>query len=410
MKNNVWVWSFLILLPLQLWSKDIKVGKDGQFATIKEALAYASAGDRILVDAGTYQESPILIDKSVVLEGIGQPVLDGEGEHEVIRIQASEVQVRGFRISNVAVSYVEDRAAIKVQQSKYVIIENNVLENTFFGIYLAKSKKCTVSNNQITGSGTQETNAGNAIHLWYCDSITVKHNKVAKHRDGIYLEFANNTLVENNISTKNLRYGLHFMFSHYNWYIKNTFEDNGAGVAVMYSRNIDMVENRFLNNWGEIAHGLLLKDITDSQIKSNVFTSNTIGIYAEGSNRISVTDNHFEKNGWALKVLGNCEGNVFSKNNFIANTFDVTTNSASNHNTFTENFWSAYRGYDLNQDGVGDVPHRPVALFTYLLERIPSSIVLLRSSFVDLLNLAEKVTPMLTPVTLIDEKPLMKRL
>ncbi|MDX1629079.1 MAG: nitrous oxide reductase family maturation protein NosD, partial [Fulvivirga sp.] len=70
--------------------------------------------------------------------------------------------------------------------------------------------------------------------------------------------------------------------------------------------------------------------------------------------------------------------------------------------------WNEYAGYDLNKDGIGDVPHRPVKLFSYVVTRSESSIILLRSLFIDLLNFAEKVTPVFTPETLVDEQPLMK--
>lgn len=67
-------------------------------------------------------------------------------------------------------------------------------------------------------------------------------------------------------SEHNLRYGLHFMFSHNDQYHHNWFHHNGAGVAVMYFRQVQMTENEFGYNWGGSAYGLLLKDISDSHI------------------------------------------------------------------------------------------------------------------------------------------------
>lgn len=40
------------------------------------------------------------------------------------------------------------------------------------------------------------------------------------------------------------------MFSHQDIYTNNTFSENGAGVAVMYSRQVTMIRNHFLDNWG----------------------------------------------------------------------------------------------------------------------------------------------------------------
>ncbi|RMD96616.1 MAG: hypothetical protein D6814_11070, partial [Calditrichaeota bacterium] len=100
--------------------------------------------------------------------------------------------------------------------------------------------------------------------------------------------------------------------------------------------------------------------------------------------------------------------NVFKNNNFFDNTFDVATNSRQNFNRFERNYWSHYAGYDLDKDGMGDVPYRPVRLFSLIIERQPPALILLRSLFIDLLDLAERAIPVLTPETLIDQHPRMK--
>jgi nitrous oxidase accessory protein len=77
-------------------------------------------------------------------------------------------------------------------------------------------------------------------------------------------------------------------------------------------------------------------------------------------------------------------------------------------NNFDKNYWSQYEGYDLDRDGVGDVPHRPVRLFSILVEKQPQALLLLRSLLIDILDAAEKFMPALTPETLIDSKPKME--
>ena len=199
------------------------------------------------------------------------------------------------------------------------------------------------------------------------------------------------------------------MFSDSCSYSKNIFKHNGAGVAVMFTHNVEMIENRFENNWGAASYGILLKDISDSKIENNYFYKNSSGIYIEGSNRVSVSQNEFIENGWAIRLMANSMNNNFSKNNFVGNSFDVATNSTKNYNTFINNFWSEYSGYDLNKDGVGDVPYRPVKLFSLIVERNRPTLILLRSMFVGILDAAEKIFPALTPETLIDNSPAMKR-
>jgi len=203
-------------------------------------------------------------------------------------------------------------------------------------------------------------------------------------------------------------FGLHFMFSNTNSYISNRFTDNGAGVAVMYSKGIKMYHNTFADNWGTAAYGILMKDITDSHVEGNIFKRNTVGVMMEGSNRINLIKNSFENNGWALKIQASCMENNIMQNNFRTNSFDVATNGELMLNKFFKNYWDKYEGYDLNRNGIGDVPYRPVSMFSMISEQNNSSMMLYRSFIVGLLDKAEKMLPVITPVELKDDEPLMK--
>jgi nitrous oxidase accessory protein len=387
--------------------RELVVGAGGDFATISAALVAASDGDRIRVLAGVYREASLRIERSISLSGEAGAVVENGGAAGLIVVTADNVSIRGLTLRGAAQSHVRDHAAVLVEGAAGCIIEGNRLEDNFFGIYLARSAGCRVSGNSIAGPRARESAAGNAIHLWNVDDAVITGNTVSGHRDGIYLEHARGTTLRDNVSEDNVRYGLHFMFSNGNSYIGNVFRRNAAGVAVMYSRDVLVRGNRFEDNWGAAAYGLLIKDIYDSVIEDNLFRRNTIAISSEGSTRVEVRRNRFIGNGWAIRVLASSQQNRFTGNDFIENAFDVTTNSRHNYNTFERNYWSRYSGYDLSGDGVGDVPHRPVRLFALLVQRNPAALVLLRSIFVDVLEVAERVAPVLTPETLVDEYPMM---
>jgi nitrous oxidase accessory protein len=395
---------FLLVAP-RAAAQEVVVGPGQAIERIADAIATARDGETIRVLPGTYRESPIRVDRPVKLVGEGLPVLDGEGDRTVIEIVADGVEIRGFVIRGAGVSHVRENAAIYVGQARDCVIEGNRLEENFFGVYLAKSSGCRVVGNTIRASGTRESTSGNGIHLWNASAVTVTDNRISGHRDGIYLEFAREATLAGNTSEDNLRYGLHFMFSNETEYRGNTFRRNGAGVAVMYSKGVRMVENTFEDNWGAAAYGLLLKEISESEVVGNRFRRNTVGIYAEGSSHVEVRGNDFERNGWAVRMRSNTRENRFTENNFIDNLFEITTDTRQNRNTFAGNYWSRYSGYDLTGDGFGDVPHRPVRLFSVIVERTPAAMVLLRTLFVDLLDLAERVIPVLTPTNLVDDTP-----
>jgi len=384
------------------------VSPTGPYRTITEALERAAPGDRIVVRAGTYREPLLRITKRIELIGEGGPVLVG-GSHGVLEILADSVVVRGLIIAGVEPSQVEDRAGIRIRGAAACRIESNEFRDTFFAVYAEEARDCRVLRNRITGPGRAEAVSGNGIHIWRSVRMTVEGNVVRGHRDGVYLEFSPHAALRDNIIVGNARYGLHFMRSDTCAYERNRFESNGAGVAVMYSRAIRMVSNRFERNWGNAAYGLLLKDIGDGEILDNRFIRNTVGLYLEDSNRNRIEGNTFSGNGWAVKVMANATDNRFARNQFQGNTFDVVTNSQSTSSTFEGNWWDRYRGYDLDRDGRGDVPFRPVRLFAVIMEQYEPAVILLRSAFVDMLDAAERLLPVLTPQGLVDARPLMQR-
>ena len=385
----------------------VRVGRGERCLSIDAGLKAAQPGDTVLVSAGLYDEHALVVDKPLVLLGRDHPVIDAREQGEIIMVTHDGAVIAGFTLRNVGTSYVEDRAAIRLRTVADVTIENNRIENAFFGIYAEHSHHVVVRRNLIVGTAAREVTNGNGIHLWYCRDAVIEDNEIHRHRDGIYFEFVEQSRIARNVSTHNVRYGLHFMFSNDDTYVDNTFAENGAGVAVMYTQHVTMVGNTFEHNWGSSSYGLLLKDIRDSEIRDNHFLRNTVGLYAEGSNRIVVEENEFVGNGYAVRIMANSADNVFKHNNFLGNSFDVVTNSRHSFNTFDSNYWSEYDGYDLDDNGVGDVSYHPVRLFSLLVEQSPPSIVLLESLFVTLVDTAERVMPVFTPETLVDENPRM---
>lgn len=391
-------------------AKTLDICPDCTISTIKDGIAIAEKGDILSVKKGVYFEFGIVVDKALSIIGESGAVIDGDDQGEILTIVANDVTIRGLTFQNVGTSYIEDRSAIRVRKSKEFVISENILLNTFFGIYLEHSSDGSITDNKIIGEAEEEMSSGNAIHAWYCKRVFISGNHVSHHRDGIYFEFVDDSIIENNVSTANLRYGLHFMFSNNDNYSGNLFQNNGAGVAVMFSKKINMWDNRFEYNWGKSSYGLLLKEIYDAEIYDNIFLENTIGIYVEGSTRINYKSNDFKQNGWAIKISGGCLDNVVSNNNFISNTFDLSLKTAQNNNRFESNYWSQYTGYDLDKNGIGDVPYRPVKLFNFIVDQTPEAMILMRSLFVDLINFSEKVSPVFTPRNVLDEQPLMQQI
>ncbi len=407
--KKIGLWIILLVSVSRLSASQIEVCSTCPVSSIAKAFEVAQNGDEVILKAGVYKEHDLDLKKSIKLKGVDNPVIDGELLGAILSVSADSFSIEGITFRNVGQSYTKDFAAILVSRSNHFTIQNNTLENVFFGILIEKSHFATISNNLVFGTRLNESNSGNGIHIWHSSNIQVFKNTVHHMRDGIYFEFVDGGEIYENVSYENIRYGLHFMFSNDDVYHHNVFKNNGAGVAVMFSKKIEMHHNRFEFNWGTASYGLLLKEIYDAEIYDNVFEQNTIGINVEGSTRINYTNNELIRNGWAVKITGGCYDNIFNRNNFSHNAFDLAFNGHLNGSKFDGNYWSDYTGYDLDKNGIGDVPYRPVKLFSYVVNQTPETIVLLRSLFVDIINFSEKVSPVFTPDNLIDNEPLMIR-
>ena len=403
------VWPEMLVLPLlfALRADTVIVSPSGPYRTVAAAVSAAPAGGVVAVRAGRYREPVIQLDRPVALVGDSGAVLDGEGNHAIIIVHANGVLIRGLRFVNTGSSYREDRAAVRVADAAGCRIESNRFDSTFFAIYLARATDCVVDSNVIVGQPGREAATGNGVHLWSSRNIHVVGNRIRGHRDGIYLEFTRHADVRDNVSEANVRYGMHFMYSDSSAYTGNTFRSNGGGVAVMYTKVVTMTRNLFTSNHGPASYGLLLKEIHDAHLDGNTFVANTVGLLADGADRIRAIGNRFDDNGWAVRLLASTIDGRFEGNTFRRNSFDVAVNGSGTSTEFSGNWWDSYRGWDLNRDGIGDVPYHPVRLFALLVEHAQPVLLLQRSLFVKLLDAAERALPVLTPAELVDTAPLM---
>ena len=357
---------------------------------------------------GNYQIHELIIRKPLTLLGTNQVVFNGQQLGSVLVLEGKNIHVKGIAIINTGYSSIDERAAIKLLSAYGCIIDGVHIKNTCFGISLVNASNCVIKNNQIHAVGISEQRSGNAIHAWKSDSLTIKNNNVSGHRDGIYFEFVSKTGVYKNTSSNNLRYGIHFMFSNDDEYVGNVFDRNGSGVAVMFSSRVHIRNNTFSQGSGAANFGILLKEINDSEVKGNLFIRNTNGLYMEGTNRVYLIHNQFVENGWACRVQASCSSVIVNSNNFIGNSFDMATNGSLASQNFNGNYWDTYSGYDINKDGIGDIPHSPVSMYSMIVERMPYAIMLYRSFTVFLLDRSERVMPGLTTEQVKDVKPAMQ--
>jgi nitrous oxidase accessory protein len=392
-----------------LTARTLTVGP-GNFTNVSAAIREASAGDRIEVRSGTYSGN-IVLDKTLTLIGIGSPLLRGSGRDSVITVTAPGCTIRGFRIDHSGDMLVDEDSGVLLK-SDGNRVEENELRDVLFGIYLFHSSQNTIAGNRIFGRkelSSGERGAG--IHIWYSSGNSIDRNTIADMRDGMYLQNADQSAIRGN-RVSDLRYGLHYMYSNDNIFEDNIFEHNIAGAAIMYSHNIQFRRNAFRHNRGFSSFGILFQDSQDCVAEQNLIVDNAVGIFMEALRKSRFERNLIAANDTAIEAFASAEQNEFTRNNFVTNLSPIRVIGRSS-NTHWErdgvgNYWSEYKGYDLDGDGLGDVPFRIENLFEHLESRLPRLRIYFNSPAAQALASAAEAFPILGAPAEFDRHPLMK--
>lgn len=392
---------------ITLSARTIEVGEGKAFSSINAALHKAKAKDEILIYGKKIYKEHLVIQKPITLKGVGTPIIDGGQRGDVIKVNADNVTIEGLQIQNSARSSQVDYCGVHVKDAQFVTVRNCVFRKNQFSVMFQNCKNGLIANNNISSNITYNPIMGNAVHCWKSDNMHITGNNIGHNRDGIYLEFVNNSHIDHNTVSGCARYGLHFMFSHFNVYNSNRFNHNQAGVAVMFAHNVEMINNTFEFNRGTSSYGLLIKELQYSTIKWNRFLNNTVGLLIDGGSDLNVYHNVIKNNGWGMRLISASTNDTIVHNNFLGNTFDMTTNVSYNRNNVNGNYWDKYEGYDLNKDGYGDVPFHPLSLFSMLAEQNENVLFFFHSFLMNLLDATEKVLPSITPDNYVDNYPHM---
>jgi nitrous oxidase accessory protein len=389
----------------------LKVSPKGPLRSIGAALDRAESGDTIRVASGIYVES-LVIERPVTLLGDGDPIIDGGGVGHVIEALAP-LTIRGFTIRNSGLRVDTEDAGIMVRGAT-ATIDQNEFEDVFYGIYLKESPRSRVTHNRIVGRPLPLPRRGDGIRLWQSPGSLVEANHVRQSRD-VVIYFSDSLTVTDNVIIES-RYGLHYMYSDHNLIAGNRFEGNEVAAFLMYSTDVRIEDNVLLDSHGATGIGLGLKDADAIRVTGNVIASNVVGIHLDNSPSDPAAPNHFGENLVALNAIGvrllpSVRGNRFEDNDFVWN--DRPAEAAggvrdgfAGQNRFHGNHWSAYAGFDSDDDGVGDTPFVRARLADEILARNPQLAAFTGSPALDLLDALTRFFPLLAPVpVVVDSAP-----
>jgi len=374
---------------------------------IQALIDRAQPGGRLEIAAGIYR-GDVVVDKPLHIVGLGRPTLVGSGTGSVVRIRAADVTIEGFDIDGLGGGDLgKDSAGIHVA-ARRAIVRACHIRNTLFGIYLREADDAVVERCRVTGiPGKSPGEKGSGLHVWNTQGFRLDQNVIADVRDGFYIQSSSHGVIRRN-EARDLRYGLHYMFSDDNQFEDNLFERGAAGTALMYSRRIVFRRNRFLHNRGFASVGLLFKACEDVLAEDNLIADNARGVFLEGSYRNVFRRNVIAQSDAAIVLYDTEGGHRFEGNAFIANLSPLMLVGRRTDTRFDGNYWSDNDEPDLDGDGRSDRPYALTSVFDHLRGNLTAADLMAQSLGASALGVAERSFPVIAPTGVVDHKPLVR--
>ena len=366
-------------------------------AWLRDRLASATPGETIDVPPGVYT-GPFTVSRPVTLVGHGRAELVGDGSTHVMSVRADDVTIAGFEIRGSGSELLQDHAGIHSTGAR-VTVRGNRITDSLHGVYIRQGNGARIEGNTIIGRSEtveavdplknglkpaegelcvvalNQNRRGNGIHIWNSTGNVIRRNVIRDTRDGIYFSFVDGSDVRDN-DIERVRYGLHYMYSDRNRFEGNTFRDNAAGAALMFSKGLTLSHNRFVANRSHRAYGLLLQTVEDTLIADNEIAGNTLGLFMESGHGNRVLENRIASNHVGIRVSDSSDENVFSGNVFAGNIHPVETSGDNHLNHWTlngrGNEWEGEARLDLDGNGIADLPHRELDVFGDLRRPFPA--------------------------------------
>lgn len=380
---------------------------------LQELVNDAPAGSVLKLKPGRYS-GPVVVNKTLTIEGGGQVVVDGGGSGTVFVLEANDAILRGLHLTNSGSSHDSDDACLNVRGDRN-LIEAIRIDNCLFGIDLKKSNSNIVRRNTIRSKPFDLGTRGDGLRLWYSNKNLIEANTIEDSRDMVAW-YSNDNHYLNNVGRRS-RYSIHFMFAANNLIEGNRFYDNAVGVYIMYSGGGAIRNNVFSHANGPTGMAVGFKEASDVIVEGNEIIYCGVGVGLDMSpfepdSTITIRNNRIAYNGIGLSFLADKEGTIVEGNAFEGNLTQVAlgdTGSARN-NVWRGNFWDDYKGFDRNGDNIGDMAHELYAFADQIWMEVPYARFFRNAPMMETLDFLERLAPFSTPTLILrDEKPVFNK-
>lgn len=368
----------------------------------------APPGSVVLVPEGLWR-GPVVVDKPVVLDGRGRAVVTGDGRGTVITVRASQVSVRGLRVTGSGSSHDAMDAAITIEADD-VRVERCVIDDALFGVFVKAARHVTLCGNRITSKPEDHSLRGDGVRIWNGGSNLVFGNDIHASRDVGLANTRENRVEHNRISQG--RYGLQLVFAPRNTIEDNVLDGNLTGIAVLYSNDVVLRRNLVQHSRGVSGAGLAFKESGQAIVEDNDVIHCAVGAKTNAPTSpeaiITFRRNRFAHNVAGMDFYGESGGHLIHDNRFERNLVQVTTSAAMSArlNDWRGNAWDDYEGFDRDGDGVGDTPYDVYAFADRIWQETPQATFFRNAPALELLDFLERLAPFASPeLTLSDPRP-----
>lgn len=345
--------------------------KTEEGVSLQQLIDQARSGDTLLVPSGTFQ-GPITLDKPLNLKAEGTVVIMNRTNKPAVHIRAAGVHMQGMQIIQDA----DEKSAAILVSAKETILDSLNIQTRSYGIMLRDADRNEIRNAKIQWMikegypAVKMSDKRNGIDLYNSHDNRIVENEISSMNDGIYLESSHRSIVEKN-RIDHSRYGIHCMYTDETAIRSNIGSFNITGAMVMGVKDAEVSGNTFVKQSENVnSQGLLLFDVQTSRIHGNKVEGNRVGMYIEQSQNNELWNNAVVQNFIGIQLLES-EGNRFRSNNFIGNVIESAATDSKN-NMMSANYWDAFRGIDLNGDGLSEMKYAMNPFFQRLTAKTPA--------------------------------------
>jgi nitrous oxidase accessory protein len=402
-----WLWPMVCIVAL------VGAAPAEEIVDLQTLIDAAAPGDTLRLGPERY--SAAIIDKPLVLIGqerlntkAHQTVIDGGGTGHVLQLQAPDIAVHSLRLVGSGTDIDRKESGVWIdRQAPRASLSDLEIENCGFGIWADAVKSPQIIGCRIIGNNNARlvSDLGNGIHLFNVTDGLVRDNHISQGRDGIYISNSTGCRIQGNRIDRS-RFAIHYMYSHANQVVGNHTDSSSVGIALMYSKALLVQDNQVRASRN---HGILLRNLYYSRITGNRTTQNKDGFFFSGCSYDTLDGNFVSANETGIHVSDSAD-NLVTGNAFVDN--DEQLNYQDNSILVWDseqggNYWSDYVGWDRNGDGLGDRPHHPTDISSYLVQRFPAIRLVLHSPAMALLRGLESRFPVIRPPGVREPRPLM---